>query len=675
MTFLQPLVLWALPLILLPVVIHLINRMRHRSQPWAAMRFLLSATRSSMGHAKLRQFLILLFRVLAVLMLILFLSRPLAGGWLGWALSPAPDVIMVLFDRSASMELQAPGNPVSRREQALKLITQTAADFQEKSHLVWIDSALRTPQEISNPSALATLAVTQPTDTAADLPALLNTALNWLVDNKGGTAEIWIASDLQRSNWHPEDPRWKNVITEFASLPQRVRFRLLAMNSDPASNASISLHDLIRRKRGEEQELRMALDIQRNSEAPASMPIQLMVDGSQSQAEVALEGESLRWRHKIELGSRTNSGWGFVQAPADGNSRDNSAFFVFPGESSFSAAVIAQDAQSGRFLQFAAADFSRGKPQPAEQSAPSTAAQANWRDKSLIVWQGALPEGVVADRISTFVEEGGIAIFLPPGEPDAKRFLGLGWGDVQSAGKDKTFRIVRWDEDQGPLARTDEGLSLPLNQALFQTRQSIVGHQNVLASFDDGHPFLVRLTAGRGEIYFCSSLPNPDWSTLGEGPVLVPMLQRSLQAGSRRVQQVMNIACGELSPAEVQRNWQAIDTTEPKDIRLHAGIYQSGDRFVAVNRPEPEDNREALTLAVAQGLFEGLPFQLFQDTGSRMDQLQGDLWRFLLTAMLLFLIAEAMLILPSQRPAQLPGGSERIGANKSNSGRVPEPAT
>ncbi len=98
---------------LLPVIIHLLNRLRHRPKPWAAMRFLLSATRSSASHTKLRQFLILLCRVLAVAMLILFLARPLAGGWLGWALSPAPDAIVLLLDRSASMETQS-----GRREQA-----------------------------------------------------------------------------------------------------------------------------------------------------------------------------------------------------------------------------------------------------------------------------------------------------------------------------------------------------------------------------------------------------------------------------------------------------------------------------------------------------------------------------------------------------------------------------
>src|SRR5512138_874879 len=104
MTFLQPYILWALPLALLPVLIHLFNRLRHRSVPWAAMMFLRSATKKSTRYARLRQFLILAFRVLAVMGLIVAISRPLAGGWAGWMLSATPDAILILLDRSASTE-------------------------------------------------------------------------------------------------------------------------------------------------------------------------------------------------------------------------------------------------------------------------------------------------------------------------------------------------------------------------------------------------------------------------------------------------------------------------------------------------------------------------------------------------------------------------------------------
>ena len=66
MTFLQPSLLWALPLVLVPVVIHLLNRMRYRSRRWAAMSFLLAASRQSQRQAKLRHLLLLLCRALVV---------------------------------------------------------------------------------------------------------------------------------------------------------------------------------------------------------------------------------------------------------------------------------------------------------------------------------------------------------------------------------------------------------------------------------------------------------------------------------------------------------------------------------------------------------------------------------------------------------------------------------
>src|SRR5438132_14401197 len=84
MTFLQPFILWGLPLALLPLVIHLLNRMRYRSIHWAAMSFLLSASRASTRYAKLRQILVLLCRIGALLALVFAVARPLAGGWLGW---------------------------------------------------------------------------------------------------------------------------------------------------------------------------------------------------------------------------------------------------------------------------------------------------------------------------------------------------------------------------------------------------------------------------------------------------------------------------------------------------------------------------------------------------------------------------------------------------------------
>src|SRR4028119_2516646 len=90
MAYLQPWMLWALPAVLLPLIIHLLNRLRYKTVHWAAMIFLLKANRAATRRAKIRQYLLLACRCLVVLFLIWAMSRPLVGGWIGSAAGGGP---------------------------------------------------------------------------------------------------------------------------------------------------------------------------------------------------------------------------------------------------------------------------------------------------------------------------------------------------------------------------------------------------------------------------------------------------------------------------------------------------------------------------------------------------------------------------------------------------------
>jgi hypothetical protein len=650
MTFLQPWILWGLPLLLVPVIIHLLNRLRHRSQPWAAMRFLVAATRSSVSNTKLRQLLILLCRMATVAALCLFLARPLAGGWMGWAVSSAPDAIVILLDRSASMEIKTGG--VSKREQAIRLLAGAAREFEESSHLVLIDSATLAAEEAGRATNLMSLAATGPTDTAADLPAMLRAALNWLMDNRAGAAEIWIASDAQRSNWHPEDARWKDLAGQLGSLSQKVRVRLLILSQPADANVSISLKEVARRPQGGQSELQFVLDLQRNRADAATIPVTLTLDGVATQTPVAFEGQSLRWRRRVDLGTHPAGGWGSFALPADANARDNTAYFVYGPEMAARGLVVSRSIDTTRYLQLAAASRD-GK--PAALLAPAEFAAADLAGCSLLLWQDALPDGEAAARVQSFVSEGGVAVFFPPGRAQAGQFNTLGWGAVEVSETPGGFHVLRWNEDEGPLARSDERISLPLGQTEFARRQIIAGQKNVLASFADGAALLARQNLGRGEVYFCASLPADDWSSLADGPVLVPMLQRLLQDGVRRLQTISMSVCGELSAVDRARTWVSIDSTEPKDIRFQAGVYQSGDLLMAVNRPAAEDDPEMADSGEIRKLFGDLPLQMLQDRRVDTGQLQGEIWRLFLFFMLLLLLGEGLLILPGKRPGPAKG--------------------
>ncbi len=680
MTFLQPFILFGLPLMLLPILIHLLNRLRHRPQPWGAMQFLLAAARSSVNRARLRQFLILLFRVLAVLALVLFLARPLVGSWLGWAVSTAPDVILLLADRSASMEHRSGTGTASKREETLRLMAESAGEFEEMSHLILIDSAARQPQTLTDAKSLLKHPLTTATDAAADIPAMLQSALSWLAENQAGNAEIWIGSDMQPSNWQAEDARWPSLVEKLQALPQTVKIRLLAMTANAAqTDVSLSLHEQTRRVRGGSREGVFSLDIDRSAESATPLPIEQNLDGVSTELALASQVSKQRWRHRVNLGPPDAAGWGFFSTPPDANNRNNTAYFVYGQAGKPQATVIAADPAAGSVLQIAAGNYQTDPPQPAALRPSWNAAAENWQDQTLLIWQHELPAGNLAAAIETFAREGGAVLFLPPANPknatkSNNPFRSIRWGTIEkTAATESTantsFQIGRWDQISGPLADTEEGLSLPLDLLDIRQRRNLTGYAgaatSLAASFRDGSPLLLRMPIGRGAVWFLTTLPHPDWSSLTDGNILIPLLQRLLQDGMRRQEETMAAIAGEHNPAIESIAWIPIAGPKNADFRWHAGIYQANKPSnntakagnvtrLAINRNPLEDESGQLAPETTRRLFGKLPLAMLQEKSRQNEPLQGEAWRLFLLGMLTFLLIEGCLTLPAAnlvRPA------------------------
>ena len=100
--FLNPLMLWGLAAASVPIVIHLLNRRRYRTQRWAAMEWLLAAARKNQKRLRMENLLLLLLRTCAVLFLALALARPTFSDT---RLAPGQQAshLFLLLDNSASM--------------------------------------------------------------------------------------------------------------------------------------------------------------------------------------------------------------------------------------------------------------------------------------------------------------------------------------------------------------------------------------------------------------------------------------------------------------------------------------------------------------------------------------------------------------------------------------------
>ncbi len=650
MSFLQPWLLYGLPIIALPIIIHLINQRRFQTIQWAAMMFLLAAHRMARGYSRLRQWLILLFRTLAIAGLMLAISRPLASGWLGLAGGSRADTTIILLDRSPSMQQRGAGTGESKLETGRKQLVQ-ALETLGSGRWVLIESTTHEPRELESPRALMSLPTTGPASASADLPLMLQAAHDYIRGNQAGRTEIWICSDLRENDWTAESGRWSTLREAFLELPQGVRFHLLAYPQAAPANLSVRVTEVRRQATTDGAELLVSLRVARPSESDehVSLPVQLEIDGARSVVNVELTGSFVDLKdHRIPIERTRERGWGRVSIPADANPADDDFYFAFDNPPPRRTVIVSEDAQAERPLQLAAGIA----PDPAVKCATEVVAveqlsAVEWDQISLVLWQAALPTGDAAELVRSFVNRGGQAVFLPPRNLGSEELFGMRW--LSWVTGNELFPVESWRGDEDALARTLSGAALPVGQLEIRQYCKLTGDVTPLATLLGGAPLLGRVPTERGGVYFWTTTPSPQNSSLATGGVvLYAFVQRVLSSGAVVLSKARQLDAGEPG-GEDSSSWNRLnegDQSLSTESAFQHGVYSGGNQLLAVNRPAVEDGARVLPDSRVAELFRGLSFVRVDDQAGSLSSLIQEIWRVFLVAMLLALVLEAALCLP-----------------------------
>ena len=197
---------------------------------------------------------------------------------------------------------------------------------------VLIDSASEQAVEIDSPDVLAELPGGGVVSESADLPAMLETAAEYIRANRPSRCEIWICSDVRRSDWNDDSGRWQAIRTAMVEAPQMIGFHLLAYADTDPDNRSIRVTDVRRVEGASGAELLVSLRIEQLSgvDAPVTIPIQLELDGARSEFTAELSGSELELKnHAVPLAGGNKRGWGRVSIPSDSCPTDNEFYFVY----------------------------------------------------------------------------------------------------------------------------------------------------------------------------------------------------------------------------------------------------------------------------------------------------------------------------------------------------------
>lgn len=129
MNFLYPNILWFISLIALPIIIHLFHFRRHKKLYFSSLKFIKTLEQEKKSVKKLKNYLILVLRVLTIVFLVLAFAQPFTGS-LGDSNTSSNRLISIYIDNSNSMSAKGSnGELLSQAKQSAKdIVSQFPAN-------------------------------------------------------------------------------------------------------------------------------------------------------------------------------------------------------------------------------------------------------------------------------------------------------------------------------------------------------------------------------------------------------------------------------------------------------------------------------------------------------------------------------------------------------------------
>jgi hypothetical protein len=577
----------------IPIVIHLLFRQRSRTVPIGSVRFLRQVVKEHRRRRRVRQWLLLALRMLAIALLALLFARPYFDEA---ARKGRQQEIVLLLDRSASMQATSGGSTafaqaIAKSKEELKRIDENAI-----VHVALFDSTAVEEVPVSQ------LGQAQPSEAATDYNLALAWASDVLAASDRQHRQIVLYTDLQRSGLPSvtvtplaagvellvKDLGQEivhNVTVESTEAlhtelrPERkVLVRTIVRNHGPATLRQTAVFGELNGPAGR-LDSKAAVDLPPQGRAVIDLAFDITDDGV--------------YRGEIRVDS------------SDALPLDNRRFLAF--EARHPERVLLVDGQEGRSVFFNETYF-------LETALRLTTAETENRLRSFepdrLVWEAG--EGfprldgfraivlanvrrlsdVDGDRLQDYVEKGGkLTIFV--GDQTTRETLaplarrGLLPGEIAAEPVKGPLRVDTWDEthpalacfrdpQQGDLRRISFEQALPLKLAQ-DVSPLLSSHGQVLAA---------ERRIGVGACIYFGTTADRDWTNLPRTRLYVPLMR-----------QMMAYLTDQLGDRQPVVNHTVAKATE------HAGLTSNDGKWIVTNLDPKESALDRIAVEELERAF------------------------------------------------------------------------
>lgn len=517
MNFVYPGFLWASLVILIPIIIHLFHFRRYKKIIFPHVRFLQDIQRETQSVKKVRNLLVLISRILAILFLVFAFAQPFIPANSS-RINPASDVVGIFIDNSFSMEARGKDGPVF--EEAKEKAREVVGAMGNSTRFLLADNAgLISNRLFNRDDAIRRIDDMQIGHIPQNLTECLKIMRNGLDKNGVGRKNIFLISDFQKTNAF-DPPNFLDSTFQITAVPVSAeQGRNISIDSAWLDDPQLTLNEAFT--------LNVKVTNQGESEILEST-ISLDVDGVRKSAAGfdAQAGESKVLSMGVTL---TKTGWqkGQLRIEDEDLPFDNDYFISFNIKEVVKVLVVNGKSSNpyidklwGSDSYFALTNSFQGNLD-----------LGNLKKSDLLILNemDQLGNGIV-ESIKSYVESGGTVLVVPKVDAQNGYFINLtsalglpGFGpetktSVQISGIDanhplfaKVFQKIPSNPD------------FPAVRRFYQLDQA---GASVLLRMSNEQGFLVGKMLGNGQAFALASPLNEDWSSFPQHALFVPILYK-----------------------------------------------------------------------------------------------------------------------------------------------------
>jgi hypothetical protein len=532
--------LYLLPLAGLPILFHLVLKQKKRSIVFSTLMFFHRVDPKLNSHRRLREWLLLLMRVLMIALVLSALSRPAIRSAAG---NRGKLSLVAIVDNSGSMSAGAESGDGTKlecaKEGARQLLASLEQDADAAVVLLVEDPVVAVPESLTadRGALLKCLDRIHPTEASGDAHRALARAFELLHQSTAGGGVVHVFTDLQQVEWGGDSKRF-----EAREDLVRVVFHRIGTSPLPRANVAVMGVQFPEQRILVGQPYEVGLSLRNNSDMAADVRVNCINDQDQrSTQNLSLQSQQVTTARLPITMNEQGYHWLKAWVEGDGFAADNAAGIGLFCEGIGTVLFVGEPRQFG-VLPMALSPSGRGQ-LTGLATEFSQSVQLNPEKAPVLIvttwdWLGAGSSDSTAAL--KYVEEGGCLLVVPS--------LSRGYNSPGTQALDSLRAGLRAREAYKSGVRLEV---LNRDARFWRQIEQIVGNFSAepvvayafcpldlssgftpLLGAGTGKAVLAQKSLGKGNVFVSGTAFSSRWNTLPLSGLGVVMAQRIAMTGS-----------------------------------------------------------------------------------------------------------------------------------------------